>query len=715
MSNPESSPLWYRVAGLRAQLRAHVGIHRHHYRGMLWYVIQDQASHRHYRFGPQAFQVIRELDGQRSIQEIWEGLAAAQSEDVPTQDDVVKLLAELHASDLITCDVPPDARELFARYQKARQAKWKQYVKGPLLIRIPLSDPDVLLGRLDTLTAPLFSWLGFLLWFPVVLLAAILAASYWPDIGHYWESRALAPYNLLLMVLTYPVVKGLHELAHGLAVKRWGGEVHEMGVMLLVFMPLPYVDASSSSVFRDKRKRMLVGAAGILTELLLAALATFVWLSVETGTVRDIAFDVMLIGGISTLLFNGNPLLRFDGYYVLADAVEIPNLAGRANRYYGYLVQRYLFGVADARTPVSAPGERPWFAFYGFASTVYRLFILVTIVLFLAEEYLVAGVLLGVAAVLLQVAYPLARQIRFVISSPILRNRRLRALGSLTGLVGLVIAALFYLPVPASTYAQGIVWLPERAQVRANADGFIARILAQPQTQIPAGAALFEIADPLLEVEVANLEWELRALQARFDQKAVDDRVEAGILQGQLERVTADLAQAREKAAELTITSPADGTFLVSGAHLLAGRFMHKGEVLGYVTDLSNPSVRAVVSQADIALVREQTRAVMVRLADRPTQTIPATIQHQVPSSTASLPSPALGSLGGGLVTVDPKDPHGTTASEEVFLVDIALPAEIGVERVGTRVHIRFEHDSTPLAGRLYRMIRRLLLSRFTV
>ena len=715
MSHPESSPLWYRVANLKAQLRGHVQIHRHQYRGRLWYVVQDKASHRHYRFGPRAYQLIRELDGRRTIQQIWEGLAAAEGDEIPSQDETIKLLASLYAGDLIQCDVPPDIRELFARHDKAQRGKWRQYVKGPLLLRIPLTDPDVLLERLSAVTAPLFGRLGIIAWVLVVALAGILAASYAPEIGQYWESRALAPYNLLLLVLTYPVVKGLHELAHGLAVKRWGGEVHEMGVMLLVFMPLPYVDASASSVFRDKHQRMLVGAAGILTELFLAALATFVWLSVETGTVRDIAYDVMLIGGLSTLLFNGNPLLRFDGYYVLADAIEIPNLAQRATRYYGYLIQRYLFGLSMVKTPVTAPGERTWFLFYGFTSPLYRLLILVSIVLFLAEEYLFAGVVLGIAAVFLQVVYPVAKQIRFVISDPSLRNRRLRALASLTALAAVLVVAVFYIPVPASTYAQGVIWLPEHAQVRAKADGFIAQILSQPQTEISAGTALFRIEDPLLQVEVESLEWELRALQARFDQMAVNDQVEASLLRGQIERVAEDLALAREKAAELTVSSQSAGTFLVSGAHHLPGRFARKGEVLGYVTDLSTPSVRAAVSQADIALVREQTRAVRVRLADRPAQTIAATIQHQVPSSTAQLPSPALGSIGGGLITVDPKDPQGDTATEEVFLLDIALPGDIDVERVGTRVHIRFEHDSAPLAGRIYRMVRQMLLSRFAV
>lgn len=715
MTDPEASPLWYRVANLKVRLRDHVHIHRHHYRGKLWYVIQDRVAHRYHRFGPGAFQLIRQLDGRHSMQEIWEYVTAKYSDDTPTQDEIIKLLANLHASDLIQCNVSPDTSELFTRYQQAQNSKWKKYVKGPLLIRIPLSDPDALLGRLGAMAAPLFGRLGLIIWLSVIALASILASTYWSDITYYWDSRALAPYNLLLLGLTYTLVKGLHELAHGLAVKRWGGEVHEMGIMLLVFMPLPYVDASSSAVFRDKHKRMLVGAAGIMTELFLAAIATCVWLLVETGIVRDIAYDIMLIGSISTLLFNGNPLLRFDGYYVLADAIEIPNLAQRANRYYAYLVQKYLFALTNVRSPVSAPGERPWFLFYGPASTLYRLFILVSIVLFLAEEYLVLGVLLGVLAVLLQVVYPITKQVRFVLSSPLLRNRRWQALSKLAALISAAIAFLVYVPLPFSTYAQGIVWLPQHAQVRANADGFITQILTKPQTEVSAGTALFETADPLLQVEVESLEWDLRALKARFDQQVIVNRAEAGILQGQIERVTTDLAQARERATELTITSPASGTFLVSGARHLPGRFTHKGEVLGYVTDLSNPSVRAVVQQADIALVREQTKAVKVRLADRPTKTIPATILRQVPSALARLPSKALGSRGGGLITLNPDDPEGVMAAEAMFLIDIALPRQVGVERVGTRVHIRFEHNDEPLAHRIYRRIRQLFLRRFTV
>ena len=177
----------------------------------------------------------------------------------------------------------------------------------------------------------------------------------------------LEPASLVALWFSYPLVKLLHEFGHAFAVKRWGGEVHEIGILFLVFMPIPYVDASAASVFPGKHRRMVVGAAGIAVELFLAAIATFVWVSVEPGWTRHVAYAVMLVGGVSTLLFNGNPLLRFDGYYVFADAVEIPNLASKANRYVASLAQRFVLGMRRARVPETSPGEAPWLVGYAIA------------------------------------------------------------------------------------------------------------------------------------------------------------------------------------------------------------------------------------------------------------------------------------------------------------------------------------------------------------
>lgn len=715
MDTPESNHQWQQAASLKVRLRDHVQIHRHLYRDKLWYVLQDRVSAQYYRFGAGAYDAVRLMDGERTVEEIWQIVKTERGEDAPDKPSLINLLSNLHNNDLLHSNVATDMRSLFERQDLSRRAPWKRFLKSPFLLRVPLFDPEPFLRRPLPGLNLLFGRLGVVLWLALVSLAATLALSYWPELKAYWASRALAPYNLVLLAAVYPIVKGLHELAHALTLRKWGGEVHEMGVMMLLFMPLPYVDASAASGFRDKRQRMLVGAAGIMAELFVAALALFVWFSVETGIVRDIAFDVMLIGGISTLLFNGNPLIRFDGYYVLADAIEIPNLSGRSTQYYGYLAKRYLFGLRDAPSPVTASGESLWFVAYGLSSTLYRVAILLTIVLFVAEKFLIVGVLLGVLAISAQILHPLAKQLRFVLRAHELDGHRPRAIGMVSALAGVAIAGLCFAPAPSSTYAQGVVWLPEHAQVRAPADGFITDILAARDTKVTVGQALFRAEDPLVEAEVRTLEWALLELQARYDSQFLVDRAEAGILKEQIARARIDLVQARERVAKLIIRSRTEGSFLVPGAQHLSGRYRQKGEVLGYVTDLSAPTVRAVVTQADASLVRDATRLVQVRLADRSWETITGTLHRAIPSATSRLPSKALGTTGGGLVAVDPSDVDGLTSLDQIFLFDVELPHDLELERIGTRAHLRFIHDQTPVARQWYRSLRQLFLSRFAV
>ena len=178
-----------------------------------------------------------------------------------------------------------------------------------------------------------------MIWLLTVLSAPVLVGMHWDELSEDVADRILSAEGLLLTAMAFPVLKFFHELGHAYATKIAGGEVHELGVMLLVFAPVPYVDASASIAFRSKWRRVLVGAAGMLTELFIAALAMFVWVMVEPGLVRSLCFQTVLIAGVSTVLFNINPLLRFDGYYILSDlhrdaqsgsAVDAPLvLAGR--------------------------------------------------------------------------------------------------------------------------------------------------------------------------------------------------------------------------------------------------------------------------------------------------------------------------------------------------------------------------------------------------
>ena len=183
----------------------------------------------------------------------------------------------------------------------------------------------------------------------------------------------------------------MHELAHAVAVRVWGGEVHEFGISLLLLMPVPYVDASAAAGFRERHRRVMVSLVGVIAETALAAMAAIVWLSVGDGVVRDIAFATMLIGGVSTLLFNGNPLMRFDAYHALADAIDSPGLGRRGDALWLSLAQQYLFGVRQPRRPAVAPGERPWLLGYAAASFAYRVVVAVAIVGWLVHLNVLAG------------------------------------------------------------------------------------------------------------------------------------------------------------------------------------------------------------------------------------------------------------------------------------------------------------------------------------
>jgi putative peptide zinc metalloprotease protein len=715
MSDALFSPSWYRVAGLKPRIRAHAEIHRHAYRDKVWFVLQDHAAGRSHRFSPAAHHFIGLMDGARTVQQIWEATSARLGDAAPTQEDVIRLLGQLHSADALLCDVPPDSMEVFRRHQRHERMEWRRRLWTPLALRFPIWDPDRFLERTMPLVQPLFGWFGVLLWLAVVGCGMVLAVSHWTDLTENVIDRVLAPQNLLLLWLVYPLVKALHELGHAYATRRWGGEVHEIGIMLLVLTPVPYVDASASWGFRDKRKRMVVGGAGIAVELFLGSLALFVWLSVEPGAVRAIAYNVMLISGISTLLFNGNPLLRFDGYYVLADAIEIPNLGTRANKYLGYLFQRYLCGVKDADSPAESPGERAWMVLYGVTSFFYRMFIMFVIILFIAGKFFLVGVLLAIWAVATQIIVPMGKTLSFLATSPGLRRQRGRVMMTSVLVIAALLGLLFVAPAPSWTRAEGVVWVPEEAQVRAGTEGFVERVLVPADSIVVRGQPLIQAYDPFLQTRVAVLKAQLRELSAQYDALAIQDRVQAAMVREEMASVAANLERSREREAELTIRSPANGRFVAPNAVDLPGRFVTKGQLVAYVVEPKELTARVAVGQDDIAQVRQRTRSVEVMLAGWGASPLPAEIRREVPGASRQLPTAALGSAGGGLFAVDPRDNQGVTALARVFQLELGLPAEVRDPYLGARVYVRFDHGFEPAGLQIYRAMRQLLLRHFDV
>lgn len=702
---------WQQIAALRPSLRHAVEVLVQDYRGTRWYLLHDRSSGRFVRFNAVAYEFLGRLDGDLSVEEIVEQANEDHAEPVLSADDVLQIMAQLHAAEVLRGGLPLGAQDILDRYQQSLQFRRRRALSNPLSLRIRLFDPDRLLNALLTPARWLFSWAGVLLWVLVVAVAAVLAVANTGELVIAIADKTLTTGEVLMFWLLYPLIKALHELGHGLAVKVWGGEVHEAGISLLVFMPVPYVDASAAWAFRDKRRRAVVGAAGIMVELFVAALAFLFWLLVEPGLARDLALNVALIGSVSTLLFNGNPLLRFDGYYVLEDLVEIPSLASRSSRYYLHLIQRYVLGIEASRSPVSARGETAWFVVYGLLAPVYRLGVMVGIALYLAGEFLVVGVVLAVWAVAMQLFKPLYQALRFIATSPRLEARRLRGYAAVAAAV-IVVGSLLGVQAPQVTMAQGVVWPGEEARLVSAVDGFVVEAPIAAGGEVRAGDVVLRLDDPELHKRRSVLEARLSELRDQQTAQRQTSRVRAAMVADDIAAVQAELREVSAQIDALVVRSAGKGQFHPVDPHELRGKFMRKGTVLGYIIRPERTLVRAVVDQDAVGLLRHTDTRVEVMLADRLGTPVRARIEREVPAGSRELPSMALGAAGGGDIAVDMRDADGRTAAEGVFQLEISLPLGTAVAGIGERVYVRLHHGRLSLWRQWTRSARQLLLSR---
>jgi putative peptide zinc metalloprotease protein len=279
------------------------------------------------------------------------------------------------------------------------------------------------------------------------------------------------------------------------------------------------------------------------------------------------------------------------------------------------------------------------------------------------------------------------------------------------GVIGSGLALfLFFLPVPLWTSAEGVVWLPERSVVRAGTDCDVVEVMAPVGQVVAKDTPLIRGADPYLQAEIDVLRARLNECYAEYNALPLHDRVGRKILLKEIEHIQGDLSQRLEKQDKLLVCSPERGKFVLLDERNLAGRFVRQGEVLGFILSKRRPTIRAVVRQSDIGLIREKVTGVEVRMADRPERLWKADIERIVPSAGSKLPSAALGTTGGGEIPVDPSDPAGLRAMVSVFQIDLGLEEEFADPHIGGRAYVRFEHDRMPLAQQLYRNLVQLFL-----
>ena len=704
---PLFSAHWHRVRDVRPRLASDVEVVRHVYRNRPSWLLRRRSTGAHHRLDADGFELVDRLDGAASVGDVWERALVERGRAAPSQDAWTALLADLHAAELLVVDRRVPVETLFERRAARRGLERRQRRLNPFFLRFALHDPNAWLTRLAPFSRRLFSRPAFAAW--CALLGVALAAL----VGDGERlARALAspelvsPARAWLFVLLYPPLKLVHELAHALAVVRRGGAVHEVGIALLVLLPVPYVDASASAAFPDKRDRMLVGAAGILVELAFAAVGALLWTS-ASGALADAGLVLLLVGGVSTLLVNGNPLLRFDGYHVLADWLEIPNLASRSRRAALDALRALLTGVPVPGPRVEDARERAWLLGHGTLSALYRTALMLSIAWYVSGRWAVLGAALAAFAVGSAVLLPAWRAARALGSDPRFGGARARLLGA--GVPAALVACALWLPLPHASVARGVVWLPDEAIVRAAGDCEVRDVAAVPGSDVAAGDPLFRCPDPELGPRVRELAAVVDELDARAAGLAPERPAEHARLAPELDAARAALADARERETRELAVATLDGRFDVPGTSALEGRALARGDVAGYVVPRAGRTVRVALEEARIAAVDEALERVEVRVpgaTGEGASAHPSAVVRRVPRASYELASAALGDAGGGRHRSDPAG-DGRRLLEPVFDLELAWPAAAAAAPVGSAVEVRFVHAPTPLGPRLADALRR--------
>ncbi len=690
------------------RLKAHVDSYRHLYRGRPWYVFHDRAANRVFRVSAEGGEIIGALNGRRTLDEIC-SLGAAQG-GIADPAHVAEFVNQLAAMELLSGTAAGDVLRLERREQMLRQQRLFGQLRSPLTFRIPLLDPTRLLDALLPSVRWMFGPVGLALWLLAVGFGGGIGVLHWSELGSDLTDRLLSTENLAIAWLVYPVIKIIHELMHGFALRLLGVEVRQIGLMIAAFVPVPYVDASASAVLERKWHRILVDSAGILAELFLGGVALILWANAEPGLLRAICYNVILLSGFSTLLFNGNPLQRYDGYYILVDLLEIPGLGTRASRFAGWLSQRYLGGDRAAAKPAGSATENVIFAVYGPLSFIYRLGLMLVISFYVAERYPGLGLILALWSVAGYLWAPAKALGRWVAGRA--AADRPRALGRLGLVVGLPALLLFAVPAPYNVIAQGVVVMPDDAAIRAAVPGLITELLARPGDLLAPGDKVIRLAEPATLAKVARLQAHLAEARAQYVQSLAISQARGAIRAEAVTVAEHELAEARADADAEILRSPVAGRLvLITDRADLAGRYAQKGEQLAWLWDPTRALVRVLVPMSDAALLDERIHAVVVRPGTDLATTMPAELVRIVPAASDTLFSPILSLEGGGPFAVI-RDGNQARMQEAAFEIDVRTTQPFATDALHTRAMVRFDLGWKPLGLQLWRRIRLVFLRR---
>jgi putative peptide zinc metalloprotease protein len=545
------------------------------YQGQVWWVVKDPIALAYFRFRPEEFALLEMLDGQKSLEDLQEAFEAEFPPRRITLEEVSRFVSMLHRSGLVIGDRPGQGPQLFERRNQRIWKQWMAWLSNVMALRFRGIDPDQILNRLDPWLGCLFSWpaltAAMFLVTSAGLLVTINFAEFRSKLPEFQQFFAAG--NWIWLAVALGVTKVIHEFGHGISCKRFGGECHEMGVMFLVFTPCLYCDVSDSWMLPDKWKRAAIGAAGIYVEVIIASIATFLWWNSHEGLFNQLCLDVMFVSSVSTILFNANPLLRYDGYYILSDVLEIPNLRQKATSILGRTASRLCLGIEQPEDPFLPQRKRELFALYAVASSAYGWLITASIFFFVwkvLEPYRleVLGRALAMAALWGLVVRPSLSIWRFLKVPG--RRDQVKAFNLMVtvAVVATLIAAIALIPLPQRVWCGAELRPDEAETVYVTEEGRLDDLLVRAGDRVEAGQVLARLSNVDLDLEIADLEGQaaqfrtrLQSLQReRFTDSAAG--LELGTVEESLASVEEQLAKKLTDREKLVLTAPKAGVVL---------------------------------------------------------------------------------------------------------------------------------------------------------
>jgi putative peptide zinc metalloprotease protein len=640
--------------------------------------VEDPATGKFFRLGADEFLLLSRFDGRRSPREVvddanrWLGSRAFDDRDVQTTIQWAcqrRLLMAENAAPVSSGLAEPRHR----------------LPSGSLLsIRLPLGCPDDWCAKVLPRVDWLFGKSAFVAWSILILWAMYETAVDW-DRFVASSAEMLVPSNWLRLGLAWLALKVLHECAHALVCKRHGGTVREAGIALICFAPVAYVDVTSCWRFASRWPRIHTALAGMYAELACAALAVLLAGQLRSAEQQHFWNNVALLASVTTVLFNLNPLSKFDGYYVLTDLCGLTNLHARGRHAAARVLRRVLTG-ARSNSPLS-----PWLAVYGLATWLWSVAILCGVIVAASLYWHGLGLILAAIIAWNWLVPALGR------AAQAIRQTRGSELVRVTFRATLACAAvgavLVLAPLPFAPTAPGVVEFSPLVVVRADSGGFVTRVLVADGMSVVEGEPLLELRNEELERERLDLELEIK--QSRWRERLAIERQDTAasqVEQQQRDALEQRLAERQQQVERLMLRAPISGVVLSRKLSLLPGSFVAEGtEVLSIGDPTQCEFIAAVSQEAVLSVPLTSDEPVFVQLHGR--GEFAGRVQRLHPRATTIPDHLSLCAPFGGPLAV-------RTLSEEIEPLPASAPAmELLQPHVRLTIRLEAPANQLPRAG----------------